>query len=147
MSLLEKIDQELLVAMKAHEDLRRDTLRMLKSSIKNAEIEKVRALSEDEIIAIVQKEVKRRKEAIEAYKAANKPDAQAQEEQEAAILNAYLPEQMSESEIRNTVSGYLEQNPTDISKIGQAMGQLNAQLRGKADMGVVSKILRELVVS
>lgn len=145
MSLLEKIENELLEAMRAHDELKRDTLRMLKSSVKNAEIEKGQALNEEEVVAVIRKELKRRNEAIESYKAANKPDEQAQEEQEAKILNEYLPSQMSEEEVRSFVTNFLKNNPTDASKIGQAMGQLSGQLKGEADMGLVSKMLREQI--
>jgi len=141
--MLEKIDADLLAAMKSGESLKRDTLRMLKSALKNFQIEKGSELTDEETVSVIQKEVKRRKESIVAYEAAQKPDLVAAEQEEMAILSTYLPKQMSDEEIRQEVTSYLEEHPTAPDKAGQAMGALSARLKGKADMGKVSQILRE----
>ncbi len=143
--MIEKIEEQLIAAMKSGENLKRDTLRMLKSSLKNAQIEKGSDLTDEESITVIQKEVKRRKEAIESFNAADRPEQAAQEEQEAAILAEYLPAQMSEEDLRAFVTDYLAKNPAQPSDMGKVMGALSGQLKGKADMGVVSKIVKELV--
>ena len=145
MSLLETVNQDLTAAMKTGENLRRDVLRMLKSSLKNLEIELGKELTDEDVTNIIGREVKKRKESITAYEQAGKPDLAKDEQAELDILQAYLPTQMEEAEIRQFVTDYLAKNPTDQSQVGQAMGRLSAELKGKADLGFVSKILRELV--
>lgn len=143
MTNIETIEKDILDAMRAGDTTKRETLRMLKSSLKNYEIEKGNPLSADDITAVIQKEVKRRKEAIESYTAAGKPEQAAQEELEATLLSTYLPEQMSEEDIRSLITAYLEANPTTVQEMGKAMGALSPQFKGKADMSTVSRIVRE----
>lgn len=141
--MLERIEADLVTAMKAGDSVTRETLRLLKSAVKNTEIEKGNQLSDEEVVAVIQREVKRRKEAVESYKAANRAEQAAAEEQEAAILTKYLPSQMSEAELQAYIENYLEQNPATSDQVGQVMGALSVQLRGKADMGLVSRLVRE----
>lgn len=141
----ERIETDLIAAMKSGDNLKRETLRLLKSALKNAQIEKGSALTDEEAVTVIQREVKRRKEAVESYKSAGREDQAAQEEQESVILEAYLPEQMNEEDLRSYVTDYLSKNPTGMADIGRAMGALSGQLKGKADMGLVSRLLRELV--
>ncbi|QQG50058.1 MAG: GatB/YqeY domain-containing protein [Candidatus Berkelbacteria bacterium] len=143
--MIERIEAELLEAMKSGDTSKRETLRMLKSSLKNAEIEKGTELGDEEVISVIQKEVKRRKEAFQSYQDAGRPEQAKLEEEEATILGAYLPEQMSESDLRALISEYLAKNPVAPNEIGKAMGALSAELKGKADMGLVSRLVRELV--
>ncbi|MDO8650057.1 MAG: GatB/YqeY domain-containing protein [Candidatus Berkelbacteria bacterium] len=145
MSLQTTLEADLLAALKSGDNFSRDTLRLLKSSIKNAEIEAGQALSDEQIISIVQKEVKKRVEAETLFKQANKADLAANEAAEAELLKKYLPEQMDEEGIKAVVTEYLSSNPTEISQMGTAMGALSFKLKGQADMGLVSKILREQI--
>jgi len=143
--MIEKIEADLLEAMKSGDSVKRETLRMLKSSLKNLQIEKGSELGDEDITAVIQKEVKRRKEAIESYTAAGRAEQAAQEEQEATILSAYLPEQMNEDELRQLIVNHLADNPASPAEIGKVMGALSPTLKGKADMGLVSRLVRELV--
>jgi uncharacterized protein len=145
--MLDQIEKDLLEAMKSGDTVARDTLRILKSALKNAEIEKGSSLENDESVAVIRRELKRRLEAIEAYRAADKPELVASEEQEAAILNRYLPVQMSEEEVRDAVAEHLSAHPATPDKIGQTIGELGAKLKGRADMGLVAKIVRETVAA
>jgi hypothetical protein len=145
MALIEQIETELTTALKSGDNFSRDTLRLLKSSIKNAEIEAGKALSDEQVISIIQKEVKKRVEAETLFKQANKPDLATNEAAEAELLKKYLPEQMDEEGIRAVVTEYLSSNPTEIAQMGTAMGTLSAKLKGQTDMGLVSKILREQI--
>ncbi|MEK7535146.1 MAG: GatB/YqeY domain-containing protein [Patescibacteria group bacterium] len=145
MALIEQIETELTTALKSGDNFSRDTLRLLKASIKNAEIEVGQPLSDEQVVSIIQKEVKKRVEAETLFKQANKPDLAANEAAEAELLKKYLPEQMDEGGIKAVVTEYLLSNPTDFAQMGTAMGALSAKLKGKADMGIVSKILREQI--
>ena len=144
MSLWTQIDEELIEALKSKNEKKRDTLRMLKSALKNAAIEtQTETINDEEVIKIIGREIKRRKESIEAFTNAGKPDLAAEEQVELEILQKYMPAQMSEEELTTIVKEYLVANPTPISEMGRAMGALSANLKGKADLGKVSKILRE----
>lgn len=145
--MLERIDSDLLEAQKNKEETKRDILRLVKSALKNAEIEKGSELTEEEASTVLAKEVKKRKESILAYEQANRPELVAAEQAEIDIIQAYLPELMSEDDVRGVITAYLAANPTNMAQLGQAMGALSGQLKGKADMGLVSKILRESIQS
>ena len=142
MSLQETIEADLLVALKAGDEFTRENLRLLKSVIKNAEIAAGRPLTDAEIVGIIQKEVKKRGEAEQLYQQAHKGDLAKQEAREAEQLQRYLPTQLGETEIQAVIDDYLAHNPTDIAQIGQAMGALSARLKGQADLGLVSQLLR-----
>lgn len=143
MSLTERLEGDLVSAIKSSDEFRRDTLRLVKSAIKNQAIELGHDLSDEEAVTIIAKEVKKRKESIEAYNQAGKPELAEQEQKEIDLLKDYLPEQMDEAKIKEIVDKYFETNPKDPSKIGQTIGALSPQFKGKADMGLVSKIVRE----
>lgn len=145
MSVLADIETDLLAAVKSGDQFTRDTLRYLKSVLKNAEIEARAELSDDQATSVIQKEVKRRVEAEELYKQAAKPELAQNEAAENKVLKKYLPSQMSEAEVKAAVTEFLAKNPTQLSEMGKAMGQLSGLLKGKADMGVVSKLLREQI--
>lgn len=140
--MLQRVETDLMAAMKAGDTVVRETLRMLKSALKNAEIEKGSELTEEESVVIAQKEVKRRNEAIEGFTAAGKPELAEMESQEAKILAKYVPEQMAEDKIRLIVAEYLNSNPSSIADMGKVMGALSPQFKGKADMNLVSTIVR-----
>lgn len=143
--MLEQIEADLIEAQKNKDETKRDILRLIKSALKNAEIEKGSALSNEELLAVLNREVKKRKESITAYEQANRPELVASEQAEIDIIQAYLPAQMSEAEIRQTVADYLVNNPTTAADTGRAMGALSATLKGKADLGLVARILRESI--
>ncbi len=143
--MLRQVETDLVAAMRAGDTVERETLRMLKSSLKNAEIEKGSELTEEESIVVAQKEVKRRHEAVEGFKAAGKDELAEMEAQEARILAKYVPALMSEEEIKAKVSDYLKENPAAVDQIGKVMGALSPIFKGKADMGIVSKTVRELL--
>ncbi len=144
MTVQEKIEQDLIAAMKASDTLTRDTLRLIKGSLQNQTIaEGGQPLTDAQVISILQKEVKRRQEAETLYHQANKADLAEQEKQEAAIISRYLPAQLDEDTVRSQIVAYLQANPTTIAQMGEAMGKLAGQFKGQADMGLVAKILRE----
>lgn len=143
MTIIETVDQDIVAAQKSGEDFKRDALRFLKSSLKNAQIDFGGEITDAQAEAIVAREIKRRRESVESYKLAGKTDLADNETKEIEILKVYLPEQMGEPEIRDRVMAYLKTNPATADKVGQVIGGLAKDFQGKADMALVSKIVRE----
>jgi len=145
MLLQATLDENLLAAIKSGDSFTKETLRFLKSIIKNAEIDSGQALTDEQIVSLIQKEVKKRVEAEAIYRQIDKIDLADKEFQEMTLLKKYLPAQMDEAAIIAGVTEYLKDNPTDMSQMGQAMGALSAKFAGKADMSLVSQILRQQI--
>ena len=145
MPLQTTLEADLLAAIKSGDDFTKETLRFLKSILKNAEIDTGKELNDQQVVAIIQKEVKKRSEAETIYRQIDKIDLADKEFKEMELLKKYLPAQMDEAAVVAVVSEYLQENPTDMSKMGQAMGALSAKLKGQADMGLVSQILRQQI--
>lgn len=144
MSLLETITSDLLQAAKNNEPLVRDTLRGLKSSIKNSEIAKGHTLSDDEIVDVLAKEVKQRKESIDSFTNGGRPELAEKEQAEIDILTRYLPEQMGEDEVRAIIDEVLTTTGASTKQeMGKVMGALMPRLKGKADMSLVSQLVNE----
>lgn len=132
--------------MKAQDKLKVSTLRLLNNAIKNAEIEKREELKEDEIIQIVGKEIKKRKESIEEYKKGNRVDLAEKEEKEAKILSEYMPEQLSEEEIEKIVKKAIEETgAVGKQDMGKVMGKIMPEVKGKADGSLVNKVASDLL--
>ena len=145
MPLQTTLEADLLAAIKSGDDFTKETLRFLKSILKNAEIDTGKELNDQQVVAIIQKEVKKRSEAETIYRQIDKIDLADKEFKEMELLKKYLPAQMDEAAVVAVVSEYLQENPTNMSKMGQAMGALSAKLKGQADMGLVSQILRQQI--
>lgn len=143
MSLRQRLEDDLLAAIKAKDELKREVLRGLKSAIKNREIElRTGELADLEIERVVAKEAKRRKESIEAYGQAGKPELAESEKAELTILESYLPEQVSEEKITKLVKAAVAELG-ERANIGSVMGKLGPELKGKADMGLVSRLVNQ----
>jgi uncharacterized protein len=145
-SLRERIQSDITAAMRSGDALRRDTLRMAESAIYNAEKRDKRTLAEDEVAALLAREVKTRRESVEAFRSGGREDLAAKEEAEIAILATFLPEQMSEGDIerlaREAIAATGAASPRDMGKV---MGWLAPQTRGRADGRLVSQVVnREL---
>nr|WP_041275195.1 GatB/YqeY domain-containing protein [Desulfotomaculum nigrificans] len=133
-------------AMKAKDKLKVDTIRMVNAAIKNAEINAKKELSESEVIDVIAREIKMRRDALEEYKKANRPDEMAKIKEEIDILMAYMPKQLSESEIRQIVQETINQTSAQGAKdMGKVMGILMPKVKGKADGKLVSNIVKELL--
>jgi len=142
--LKEQIDKDYIEAYKSHDEEKVSVLRMVKSSIKNAEIAKKADLSDDEVMVVLKKEIKQRKESAEAYDKGNSAELANKERSEADLIQSYLPAQLSEEEIRNIVKKTLEENNiSDKTKMGQAIGIIMKQYGSQIDGGTVSKIINE----
>ena len=146
MSLKEKITSDLKEAMKAGDTLRRDTLRLIDSAIKNVEIEKQKretGLSDEEVLEVLGLAVKQRQDSIRQFEAGGRPDLAENEKVELEIIVPYLPAQLSPAEIEAEVAQVLatSENPT-LADLGKIMGQVMARLKGKADGNLVREIVK-----
>lgn len=140
----EKILEDLKLAMKAQDKEKLSVIRMLKGAMQMEELNKKHELTDDEVIAIISKQIKSRKEAIVEFEKANRTDLVEQNKAEIEILNTYMPEQMSDEEINKVIDeAFSKINPTSERDMGKIIGSISPILRGKADMGNVSKIVKE----
>ncbi len=146
--LRQKLSDDLKQAMRGGDKVRRSVIRLVMAAIRNAEIAKQADLDDTDILGIIAKEVRQRRESIEAFKQGNRHDLVAQEEAELTILNEYLPRQMTREEIivaaRQVIEEVGAQGPGDKGKV---MPQLIAQLKGKADGREINAVVTELLTS
>jgi uncharacterized protein YqeY len=146
MNMKATLEQAMKDAMRAGDDLRKRTLRLALAAIKNAEIEKRGDLEENEILAILSKEVKSRHESIEDAKRAGRDSQVATNEEEINVLNEYLPEALSPEELESLAREAIEEvgaaNPGDM---GNVMQILMPRVQGRADGKEVSQIVRQLL--
>lgn len=147
MNLKEQITTEMKEAMKAGDALKLSTLRMLIAAFNNMEIEKRGAgqtqLEDKDYQAVVKREVKKRQEAIEAYKLAGRIESQEKEEQELKMLSVYLPEAMSEVEVKAIVDAVVAEK--GVENMGVLIGEVIKRADGKADGGLVAKLIKEKI--
>lgn len=146
--LAEQIQKDMVEAMRNKESTRLSTLRLLSSEIKNAEIElrpEVRSLTDEEIIKVISKEAKKRRESIEIYEAQNREDLATQEKAELEVLENYLPTQMNEEEIKKVLQEIVNENP-EIS-FGDLMKEAMPKLKGQADGKLVSQTANKILNS
>ena len=146
MLLLDKINTDLKAAMRAREEIRLLVLRTLLSSINYAEIAKQKKLDDGGIVEVVGKEIKQRRESIEAFDKGNRPDLSAKEKAELAILQEYMPARMSREEITAIVEKVIaEVGPKGPGDKGKVMQKLMPQVKGKADGNEVNGIVTDLL--
>jgi len=169
--LAPKIQEDLKISLKEKRELEVSVLRMLKAAIFNKEkekrykftrqnpaerdlgglskekqekLEKESALTDEEVLEVISSEIKKRKEAIDLYEKGNRPELAGKEKKEVEILQSYLPEQLSEEEIKKLVVEVIaEVGAKEIKDMGKVMGIITSQVKGKADMSLVSKIVKE----
>lgn len=142
--LKEKLQQEMKDALKSGDSPKRTLLGMVLSSIKNKEIEKRSELGDDETIAVISSEIKKRKDAVEQYEKGGRPELAEGERKEIETLMAYMPEQMSEEEIRNEVKKTIaETGIKDMKEMGKLIGAVMAKVKGKADGQTVNRLVKE----
>jgi len=146
MSIKQDLQDALKEAMKAGQDLRKTTLRMALASIKNAEVEARGELDDDLILNLLQKEVKARQETIEGAQQAKRPDLIEKAEAEIAVVSEFLPQPLSQEELRALVAETIsESGASSLSDMGRVMGLLMPKIRGKADGKEANQLVRELL--
>lgn len=145
MTLKEQLRTDLTAAMKARDEVRSSTLRMVLTAITNAEVagKQARELSDDEIIGVLSTEAKKRREAAVAFADGGRAEQAAKETAEAAVIVEYLPAQLSPAEISELVAAAIAQTgAADMKAMGKVMGVVTPQVRGRADGGAVAAEVR-----
>ena len=143
----QKLQEELKQSMLARDELKTSVLRMLLSAINYYEIQKGGAgysATPEDVLAVIQKEAKQRRDSIEEFKKAGRQELVDKEQKELDMLQAFLPAQMSEDEVRGIVETTItEVGASTVADMGKVMGALGGKLKGKADMGFVSNLVRQ----
>ena len=145
MALKEKLQNDLTEAMRARDEVRSSTIRMVLTAIKNEEVsgKEARDLSDAEVITVLSREAKKRREAAEAFEQAGAADRAANEKAEGAIIAEYLPAQLSESDIKEMIAAAItESGATGPQQMGQVMKLIQPKIAGRADGGIVSSLVK-----
>lgn len=143
MTIQEQLLDDMKVSMKAGDSERTGVLRLLRSALKNEEIKVGHELDEAEGLKLLQREAKQRRDSIEAYKAASRDDLREIEEMELAIIGTYLPQPMSEDEVKAVVDEVVtELGASSPAQMGQVIGVVMARVGAKAEGGLVSRLVR-----
>ena len=145
MNLLDRLTEDMKAAMKAGDQVRLSVIRQLRSQIKNAQLEagKDHELTDDDVLRVIANAAKKAREAIELYKQGGRQDLVEKESAELAIIQEYLPEQLSEDEIAKIVDAVIaEVEATSMKDMGRVMGKVMQQVRGKADGKLVQQLVR-----
>ena len=142
--MLDRIQADLKNAQLSRAEIKVSTLRLLLSEIKNGEIAKGESLSGEDIISVIQREVKKRKEAAEAFRSGGREEAAVREEAELKILEGYLPAQMSSEELTKLVEEVIDEvGATSMVDMGKVIGAVMGKVKGKADGSQVSNLVKE----
>lgn len=142
--MLEKVNSDLVTAMKEQDKFTLSVLRMLKSALKNEEINKKSSLTDDEVLAVIKKQVKTRKDSKEEYLTYNRTDLADNLEKEIEILNKYLPEELSDEELEKIVDETIKElNPDGMKGMGLVIKTVGSKCGAAADMKKVSSMVRK----
>lgn len=140
----DKILKDIIEAMKSKDKEKLSTLRLLKGAMQLEEINKKGELDDTEIINLISKQIKTRRESIEEFKKANRLDLADKTEKEVEILSSYMPEQLSEDEVLKLIEeAFNDVKPTSMKDMKNIMTYLNPKISGRADKGFVSKTIKE----
>ncbi|MBA2263910.1 MAG: GatB/YqeY domain-containing protein [Chloroflexi bacterium] len=146
MTLQQRLESAMRDGMRARDEQRTQTLRMAMAAAQNQRIARGRDLTDEEVVDVLTKQVKQRRESIAMYRDAGREDRAASEEAEAAILAEFLPAQLSESEVETMARAAIaETGAASSADLGRVMGRLSPQTRGRADGQLVSEIVRRLL--
>lgn len=148
MSLKEQLRTDLTAAMKARDELRASTLRMVLTAVTTAEVagKESKVLSDDEVVGVLTGEAKKRREAAEAFADAGREESSQREQAEAAVIADYLPEQMEQAEIEELVTRTIDElgaRGEGMRAMGKVMGVLTPQTKGRADGGAVAAVVKQ----
>lgn len=143
MSLREKITEDMKVAMKAREAEKLSAIRLLQAALKQKEVDERIALSDSDVLGIIDKMLKQRRDSIEQYRAGNRPDLVAKEEFEVNVLQAYMPAQLSDAEVIKILDDVIAQTGAQGARdMGKVMSALRPLVAGRADMGKLSGLVK-----
>ena len=148
MSLFDRVTEDLKAAMLAREKIKLEALRAVKTAFLHAKTEKggISNLTEEAELKIIQKLIKQRKESAEIYKSQGREDLYNNEMSEAQVIEQYLPEQLSEEELRSKIQGIIKSvNAESVKDMGRVMGEAARELAGKADNKIIAEIAKEIL--
>jgi len=146
MSLKDQLQDDLKTALRSNDPVRKAVLRLTLAAVKNAEVAKIGELNDDELLAVLRTETKRRRETIAELEGADRPELLAEEQAQLEVLNVYLPQQMSREQIAEVAKQVLARmDQADPKQMGPIMKQMMAELKGKADGKLVQEVVRELL--
>ncbi|MBI5302249.1 MAG: GatB/YqeY domain-containing protein [Chloroflexi bacterium] len=144
MGLKDQLNEDLKIAMKAKDEVRLGTIRMLRAAIANFELARPadKPITEADLLSVVEKQIKQRRDSIEAYEKGNRPELAAQEQAEIVVLQVYMPKQLSRDEIKTEVAGIIAALGT--KEFPKVMKEAAAKMKGRADGKLVNEVVREL---
>ncbi len=144
MDFVKELDQDIIEAMKAKDSVRLATLRGIKGAMKLQSIDHKKEINDELLIEVVSKEIKTRNESIKEFEKGNRQDLIDKTRVEIEILNKYLPEQLTQEEILEIIEqAFTEVNPSGMKDMGKIMGIVTPRVKGRADMGMISSLIRE----
>ncbi len=144
MELIERLKDEQKTAMKAREKARLGTIRLIMAAIKQLEVDGQKTLTDDEVLAVMTKMVKQRRDSVAQYSSAGRQDLADVELAEIAVLEEFMPKPLSDEEVSELVQNAIAaSNATSMQDMGNIMAILRAQVQGRADMGVVSQLVKQ----
>lgn len=144
MDIQSKIESDIIVALKGHDEQSLSVLRMLKNALKNVEIEKRDKLTETEIISVLDKQAKQRKDSAEQFRIGGRADLAQKEEAELVLIESFLPQKMTREELSELVGNVIsEMSPSGPSEIGSVMKEVIKRAEGRGDGKLISEIVRE----
>ena len=147
MQLKQRLYEDLKKAMKTKDEIRTRTLRLIISSIKTLEVEKMAEATDDDVFRVLSKECRKRVEAIEAYKKGGREDLVNEEQRELEIIKSYMPKQLSEEELKEIVKNVVEETgSSSIKDLGRVMKVLMPRVKGRADGKTVNNIVRQILL-
>ena len=144
MSLEERLMEEMKQAMKSNEKLRLSTIRMIRTSVKNKEIEVRKKLEDEEILRVIQGMLRKSEEAVEQFRAGGRMDLVEKETQEMEILKSYLPQSLGQEEILKVIDETIQENQaSSLKDLGKVMKSVMSKLAGKADGKLINQLVKE----
>lgn len=142
--MFEKVKSDLIAAMKEQDKFKLDVIRMLKSAIQNEAIDKMKDLTDDDVIGVIKREVKKRNSSIEEYTKYGKTDTVESLKKEIEILSVYLPEELSDEALETIIDETIKEvNATSLKEMGTVIKTVSSKVGASADMSKVSKIVKE----
>ena len=146
MALIEQLEKDYVEAMKSKDESQVSVLRMLKSAVQNSKIQLQKELTDDDVIKIIQSQIKQRKDSIATYETGGRTELADKEKAEIEILSKYMPEQISDEELTSIVKTAIEETgATGPADMGKVMGKVMPQVAGRSDGGAVSAKVKELL--
>lgn len=143
MEFVKKLDSDMITSMKEGKKLRLTVLREIKAGMKQANIDQKKEMNDELLIEVVSKGVKTRRESIKEFEKGNRSDLIDKTKEEITILEEYLPKQLEEDELRNIIDEvFVKVNPTSMKDMGKVMGMVTPLVKGRADMSLVSSIIK-----